>query len=309
MSSNDRFEVLLSTYNGMQYLEEQLASIESQTLGGVNLRVRDDGSTDATAPFLEKYSRERERVAFHRGENIGVVSSFLWLLDSIDQKTEWVAFCDQDDVWDDDKLRRAKDRLESCSRDIPAMYFSSVRLVDESGKVLGVTSPCKRMPGFFNALAENIAAGCTIVLNRSAIELLSKRKPNLDKILMHDWWMYLVVSAFGNVIYDETPTMDYRQHSNNVVGSSIGWAHWVERFARVRRRGRTQLVDQAQEFACAYGGEQLSPQNRKTFEEFIELGGSGSFVTRLRYSWGAPVYRQNVLDDVLMRVMIVLGWR
>jgi len=174
--------------------------------------------------------------------------------------------------------------------------------------VIGQTSPCKRTPGFLNALVQNVATGCTVVLNRAAIDLLANRNVNSTIIGMHDSWAYLVVSAFGKVVCDPEPSMDYRQHSDNVVGSSTGYSLWVKRLSRFRRRSRTQLVDRAKELIRVYGSD-LPADNKRVCQEFIERAGSSSTFSRFCYAWNAPVFRQNKLDDWLMRILIGLGWR
>ena len=308
MGNAEIVEVLLSTYNGQRYLGEQLESIESQTLNGVFLRIRDDGSIDGTVSALEDYSSERDWVSFHPGKNIGVIGSFMWLLESVSDATEWAAFCDQDDVWDRDKLERAVASLKDYPSEVPAMYFSAVRLVDESRTVIGRSSPCRGSVGFLNALTQNVATGCTIVLNRAAIDLLANRNVDVANIGMHDRWAYLVVSACGEVVCDPEPSMDYRQHADNVVGSRIGLERWNTRLSRFRVRSRTQLVDYAKELIRVYGDD-LPPENKRVCEEFIERAGASSALGRFQYAWRAPVFRQNRLDDGLMRVMIALGWR
>lgn len=306
--ADPHFEVLLSTFNGQRFLKDQLASIESQTVEGLRLRVRDDGSADETPAILEEYASGRNWVTFERGTNIGVVSSFMGLLDSVPEDTKWVAFCDQDDVWDNDKLQRAKKALEDISVEGPAIYFSSVRLVDESGTVIGQTQPCNKHAGFVNALVENVARGCTVVLNRAAIDLLVNRNVDHSRLVMHDWWAYLVVTVFGEVVCDPEPTMDYRQHAGNVLGASAGLERWKERLSRFRHRGGTELVDFARELVRVYG-EQMPPDNKRICEEFIEQAGSSSAFTRFWYALRTPVFRQSKLDNVLMRLLIVLGWR
>jgi hypothetical protein len=125
---------------------------------------------------------------------------------------------------------------------------------------------------------------------------------------MHDRWAYLVVSAFGEVVCDPKPSMDYRQHADNVVGSRVGLERWKNRLSRFRGRSRTELVDCANELVRVYGDD-LPPENKRVCEEFIERAGASSPFSRLRYAWSAPVFRQSRLDDGLMRMLIVLGWR
>jgi glycosyltransferase involved in cell wall biosynthesis len=308
MAADDIFEVLLSTFNGRRFLLAQLHSIESQTVEGVRLRVRDDGSTDGTTRLLEQYASEREWITLTCGGNLGAAGSFLRLLQDVGDDVNWVAFCDQDDVWDQDKLQRAKDALGGVAREVPAMYFSGARLVDETGIVIGTLPLYERQPRFLNGLCQNVATGCTIVLNRAAIDLFAKRNVDVTKIGIHDWWVYLVVTAFGEAVYDPTPSLDYRQHSANVIGSSSGIARWVNRLTRFRRQSRTALLDRARELMRVYADD-LSKEHLQITKEFVNGAGASSLAMRFRYALSAPIYRQGKLDDILMRILIALGWR
>ena len=70
------------------------------------------------------------------------------------------------------------------------------------------------------------------MINRAALELVTRRKVYSNEILIHDWWLYQVISAFGTVVYDTTPTIKYRQHGGNVIGSSSGARLWIDRIKR-----------------------------------------------------------------------------
>lgn len=296
--------VLLSTYNGARHLDEQLDSVLVQDVPGVlRVLVRDDGSRDGTIALLEDRARRDPRVVLDAGQNIGVVRSFHQLLADDRAEADYVAFCDQDDVWLPGKLARGIRTLERFGA-TPALYCARVALVDAALRPLGDSPPIQREPAFENALVENIATGCTIVMNAAARALLLSAWPD-RRVNMHDWWAYLVVSAFGHVVYDSEPCLLYRQHGGNVVGARVGWRLWVQRGARfLDGSHRTLASEQAEEFAARYGAR-LTARHRRTLERF--LAGRRSAARRLRYAATADVWRQRTIDSAILRCLYALG--
>ncbi|MBS3976029.1 MAG: glycosyltransferase family 2 protein [Syntrophomonadaceae bacterium] len=298
-----RVHVLLSTYNGQKYLEELMDSVLQQDYPELAMLIRDDGSTDETLRILEKYSSLKNVQILH-GKNIGVVRSFFSLLELSSPDAEYIAFCDQDDVWKKDKVARAVGILDRYSDNVPAMYCSRATLVDENLEILGLSQFYGREPAFGNALVQNIATGCTIIINNAARQLLLKKLPSAA--IIHDWWIYLVVSAFGKVYYDVESRILYRQHSANTIGEKSGFlAKWTKRAKRFLKLGRIPLVTkQANEFNKIYG-ESLPLDKKIMLDSFINQ--RSTFMGRLRYAFKGETYRQAKLDDLIFRVLIVLN--
>jgi len=301
-----RVQVLLSTYNGERYLKPLLESLASQEYKNIEILVRDDGSSDGTVRLLEEYALRRKKVKLVKGENLGVIRSFFELLRLSSPDVDYLAFCDQDDVWEKDKISRAVGFLNSLPKELPLMYCSRVFIADEQLNVVGISRIPRRGPSFRNALVENIAPGCTMVVNKVARDLILLETPNFENIRMHDWWVYLVVSAFGKVLYDEKPTILYRQHSANVVGVKIGLiARWKARFRRFRKYGRLRLLtEQAKEFRRIYG-HLLSDEKKRVLNRF--LNDRMSFTSRMKYALTCEVYRQSLIDDLILRALILLN--
>ncbi len=224
-------EVLLSTFNGVTYLRELLDSVRAQEYPDVTLSVRDDGSADGTLALVERSLSDRANVTITAGANLGAGDSFLTLLRAVSPSARFAAFCDQDDVWLPGKLSVAVKALEPF--DGPALYCSAVNLVGEDLTYIRVHRRCVKRPSFENALVENIATGCTIVLNRPAMDLLASRVPK--DFLMHDAWSYLVVSGCGYVVYDPIPRVLYRLHRSNAIG--VGQTLWAEWSGRISPAG------------------------------------------------------------------------
>lgn len=298
------FQVLLSTYNGAAYLKPQMDSLLSQD-ARVKILVRDDGSSDGTVAILREYEATHPEIEVVCGPNVGFAQSFLHLLALSSPTADYIAFCDQDDVWQPGKVSRAAHILGQYSKETPALYCSRLTVVDESLSVLGESRILKRELSFRNALVECPTPGPTIVINHAARKLLLERIPR--HIYSHDWWAYLVVSAFGKITFDLEPSILYRQHASNVVGTKVGFIRGLGvKIRRFWRIGKRQVVmKQAEEFLRLYGPA-LSAEQHRTLERFV--GSSRKrFLGRLGYACSCDVYRQSAFDSVVLRALVLLN--
>lgn len=297
--------ILLSTYNGSKFLREQLDSLYQQTYPNVRILVRDDGSMDSTRTLLKKEHAKGRITLFEGNSNLGVARSFFELLkNAATNKTEYVAFCDQDDVWYPEKVTRAVLRLADVSVGYPAMYCSRVEIVDERLAHIGYTMLPGKI-GFGNALVDCVTTGCTIVLNWAAVRLLGKNLPNSS--VMHDWWCYLVMSCFGKVIYDSTATLKYRQHDNNAIG--LAGNVYIQFIRRCHRffggcGGHLRMSTQASCMLSIFK-ERIPVTNRQVLENFI--AGKSSWWCRLQLALSSDIWRQKWLDNFLLRLLILLN--
>jgi glycosyltransferase involved in cell wall biosynthesis len=230
-----KLHILLSTYNGEAYLEELLDSILGQSYESIRVHIRDDGSTDSTVSILQRYQAKDDRISVELGSNIGVQASFFSLLESVADSTGYFAFCDQDDIWDSQKLEVAVNRIQASERPDSALYFSRLSCVDSQNRHLYDTV-IPRNPGVFNALVENSAIGCTCVFgNKLRSDFL---QGNPTHMIMHDWWMYLCAATTGDLIYDEVPRIRYRQHDNTATPREPGISRLKNRFRGLLKRLR-----------------------------------------------------------------------
>lgn len=297
-------EVVLSTYDGAAWLDAQIASILGQTHGTLRLSVRDDGSSDGTQTLLAEWAERDRRIVWRQGgRNLGPSGSFFRLLDGVGEDAVFAAFADQDDVWEADKLARAVDALSSLPAGLPGLYCARVVIVDEELRRRGLSPLPGRGPSLANALIENIAIGCTSVLNRAALELLRAEWPNPPA--KHDWWCYQVVSALGQVLYDPRPALKYRQHGGNATGA--GYTP-IDRFlGKVRRQldGEQSALrrHQAGELRRLFGNR-LSALDRALVADFLDS--AQGFPDRLRYALCGGVRRQHWLDNLAYRLLYVL---
>lgn len=237
--------VLVSTYNGEKYLEEQIISLTKQIDVDITIYARDDGSKDNTLRILEKW-RMNGILEWYQGDNLGPALSFMDLIKNA-PIADYYAFCDQDDIWDNDKLKVALEMLESYSQDEPGLYFSNKRLVNEQLETLEITNQNPKLT-LGSALIINPVTGCTQVINRKLLEII--KEYDNKNLHMHDGWIYRVCMAVrGNVIFDKNPHILYRQHANNVIGGRSTFSKKINRRIksafikeRIREREAKELI-------------------------------------------------------------------
>jgi glycosyltransferase involved in cell wall biosynthesis len=294
-----RVVVLMSTYAGERYVREQIASILDQLPGEGRLIVRDDGSPDGTADVVAGIADPR--ITLLRGENQGFVRSFLGLIAAAPADAEMVMLSDQDDVWLPDKIERAW-RVIGSSGAEPTLYCSRLRLVDQALRPIGLSPLWPRTPSFANALTENVVTGCTAALNPAAVRLL-RGHGDPSRIYFHDWWLYLVVSAFGRVRFDPQPTMLYRQHGQNAIGMGDGWRRYWAILRFLRKRNWVHIMfRQIQNFRAVYG-DALPAAQRQLLDSTFD---PANWRAVARLTLYPQRLRQTMVSDLLFRGILVL---
>lgn len=222
-------DVLLATWNGGRFLAQQLDSLFRQTVQDFRLVVRDDGSTDSTLEIVEQYrSRFPDRVVIQTNEcQVGACRSFATLAER--SVAPYVAFCDQDDIWREDRLAIGLAAAKSAEREYgigtPILVFSDLTLIGERNEMLNpsmwkLMRVNPRRADLGSLLVQNLVTGCTVLANRS---LLLRALPIPDDAIMHDSWLGLVAAAFGVLCPILEPTVLYRQHQRNAIGAKSPW--------------------------------------------------------------------------------------
>lgn len=238
--------VLMSTFNGICYIDEQIQSIISQKGIHTKLIIRDDGSNDGTVEYIKKNYPNIEVI---EGENLGYKKSFHTLL-NLAPEFEYYAFADQDDVWDKDKLLVAVNQIKDIS--VPAFYCSNLMLVNENMEEIGQLHKENeniRLDSA-SALVENLSYGCTLVFNNELRKIAQRKIPNY---VSHDGWINLVGLHFGTGIYDSTPHISYRQHGKNVLGGERSFIMvWRKRLNSFGKLGEHHRDNEAMEFYETY---------------------------------------------------------
>jgi glycosyltransferase involved in cell wall biosynthesis len=217
--------ILMGTMNGERFIVEQLDSLAAQTHRNWILYVSDDGSSDSTLQIVRWYQAQWPdgKLIIKEGPRRGFCINFLSIACDPNIKADYYAFCDQDDVWLANKLEEAVGQIIAnqvhCKKIFPYLYCGRTSYVSDNLAPIGI-SPLFVFPAKFrNALVQSIAGGNTMVFNQEAKLILEK--VGIVDVPSHDWWLYLLVSAVGgNVYYDKTPLILYRQHNNSIVGEN-----------------------------------------------------------------------------------------
>ena len=218
------FDIILSTYNGEKYLAEQLDSILNQTFNDWKLIIRDDDSTDSTLKIIQNYIDKfpNKITLIPSSGNLGPMLSFGELLKVSTSK--YVAFCDQDDVWLENKLSLFIEKMIETEKkypNTPILIHSDLFVVDKDlniinesfWKKLGLNPNIKSLSYY---LSSNNITGCSIVINDKLREIAT---PIPKEASMHDWWLALNASFFGVIEHISLQLIYYRQHNLNSVGA------------------------------------------------------------------------------------------
>ncbi len=297
--------ILMCTKNGAAFLDEQLKSIADQTHTNWSLTVSDDGSTDATVNILRRFADSHaQKTVVRNGPGKGVCANFLSLATDPTIDADYFAFSDQDDLWYKDKLQRALTWLATVPADVPALYCGRTELVSDDGRSYGFSPLFTRPIAFRNAIIQSLGGGNTMVFNKAAKRLL-ETTGNLE-VVLHDWWMYQLVSAVGGAIhYDAQPTLKYRQHPDNLIGSNRGWRARMVRI-RMMLKGRFRDWNTINIAALQRVPTHLiQPQNRLVLQLFAQAR-TASLLKRFYYLKRSGVYRQTWLDNIGLLVTTLL---
>jgi len=283
--------VLLTTFNGVRFLDEQLTSLYYQQGVDIEVMVNDDGSTDGTIEILDYWRAKGLIVSISQSRGLGATRAFLMLLQSCDRK-DFVAFCDQDDVWDKNKLVLQANSLDEST----PMMSTCLRLyIDEFGEVIGKSKNLRKLPSFVNSCFENIAPGNTVLLNNPAIKVINSLQN--PPVVHYDSWIYLLISTFGKVDLIPSYFVRYRIHLNNSVGLR------KNSFATTRKSIKNYLEQQT--FLLDEKLEYLSQNQRKHLIAISTLVKEKSLRKKLLLFSKLKIGRQSILDNLFFKFFML----
>ncbi len=295
--------IVLATYNGEQYLREQLDSILASEWKDLSVEICDDGSSDGTVGIAKEYAAKYPWIRLHRNkENYGYVKNFIEGIKR--SESPYIMLCDQDDRWNPDKISRTLARMKELEREVggerPLLVFTDAENYDsETGKSLGSFHKSSRLdPGRTDPahlLMENKCIGCTVMVNAAVLPYL-KTLP--AQVRVHDWWLALICTFFGNISYLPETTLQYRQHSGNMIGGS-GFFDYVK--DRLRNLGKQRAAiratfAQGKAFYQLFEGK-LQGEDREILAAFAGMEDAGAVRRRwymLRYGFCKSGSMRNV---------------
>jgi len=305
----DTVVILLATYNGESFLRAQIDSLFAQSHKNLRVLVRDDGSQDETMEILANYASTYPNIfQVMQGPNLGFVGNFLALIAAAPADAAAYFFCDQDDVWLSEKVASAC-RLMQTVPSGPVMYFGRLSVVDETLQPLYL-SPLLQRWSFGNALLESQVTGCTIAFNAEALQVLQDVKPRADRIVAHDWWIYLVMNALGTLVYDPEPHILYRQHGKNSLGAARSrFQQWQQRWNNFRqgRWAKRRPEPMVAHFLELYR-PRLRPEQVRLIEA-VSFRRRGFWSPLWLYMRGV-IWRHGTLNQgILLFMLLVPAWR
>ena len=219
----EKIDILLATYNGSKYLHEQLDSILSQSYGNINVIIRDDGSSDNTVMIIKEYEQKDNRVKLLSDNlgNLGFVRNFEKLMKN--STSEYLMFSDQDDIWYNNKVETSYKRIKAIEeingKSCPILVHTNSKIMNYETRTKSLfISDCAKNSSFENSFFNFFVQGSTMLINES---LKREALPFSKEVYLHDRYLHLIAEFIGIRAYIDMPTMDYRQHSNNEIGSRV----------------------------------------------------------------------------------------
>lgn len=302
-----RVAVLMAVRDGELFLVQQLASLARQRSVDVDLWISDDGSRDASLDIVRRAAATwgLGRVRLLDGPRQGFAENFRSLMTRAEIEADCYAFCDQDDVWEEDKLAHAVAWLETQPAHRPALYCSRTRIISCDGKTIDHSPLFSRAPSFRNAIVQSIAGGNTMVMNRAARNLLLEASRRTG-FVSHDWWCYLMVSgAGGSVHYCPDPRIGYRQHEDNLVGQNNTWRARMSRLHHLVR-GRFKDWNDKNIAGLELCEDLLTVDSRRVLAHFSDSR-RRKLPGRLLSLWRSGAYRQTAIGELGLYVACVIG--
>ena len=299
----DKVAIALATYNGEEYLEEQLESLNKQSYKEFICYIHDDGSKDCTKKIIKKYVEiypdTFKELVF---PSCGSAKMNFWeMMKRID--SEYLFFCDQDDVWLPNKVEIMVKQIEKYDRNVPCLLFCDMTVVDRK---LNIIAPsfihyagfdCRRVH-LNELIPQNVAAGCGMVINQ-ALKHEALKCPKVDLIRMHDWWLMLAAVCTGEIHFVNKQLQLYRQHGNNSLGAvrGNGFNAAMNRCKRLLtgiqiRQTRLRIINhqtQASQLYIYYGRKKENDNIIIFFRDITKLGKTKRILGYIKYK----IFRNN----------------
>ena len=300
--NNKKVAILMSTYNGEKYIKEQIESLIHQTYNNFYIYIRDDGSKDNTISRIKEIQRNHDNIVLIEAENVGFIKSFFELL-NLCSDADYYAYCDQDDVWMEDKIERAVSFLNRTDSNKPALHFSNSDYYDENMNYLA-TAKKEKVYNFRHSLVECVTQGMTMVINNKTRELIIKDTPKT--CLFHDWWTYMVCSGIGQIVYDDKSLVKYRRHNKSVTVEGRTQIDLL--IFRIKSfiigDSLKKIKEQIIEYDRFYYN-QLSEENKKLIKLFTNK--KYSLKNALKKVLYPERFRRKFLDEINIRFLFLIG--
>ena len=213
--------ICMTTYEpNEEFLGAQLRSIQEQSYQDWECLICDDHSSESTLSVIERLCQEEPR--FHllkNPDNVSFYLNFERCLRNVPRDSQFIALCDQDDVWHPDKLQRLLQEFDNST----SLVYSDMRLVDAKEEVLSDTYWSDRTNNYSKLdvlMVANTITGASSLFRASLLDLILPFPERIGDAY-HDHWIALVAFLGGDIRYVDEPLYDYRQHGNNIIGQTV----------------------------------------------------------------------------------------
>jgi len=291
---SEKILILMATYNGERFIQDQLESIAGQIHRNWELWVRDDGSTDNTLSIVREFAAihpGQVRIVEDNGKGLGPCQNFGRLMEIAvkESDAEFIALSDQDDVWVPEKLQIELEKICSLDSGKAALVFGDLEIVDAALKSVhpsfwkheGLKPENALRP--LCLLQRNVVTGCTVLFNRKLLEFAT---PIPKEVPIHDWWLALHASIFGQIAYIDRPLVKYRQHGANSIGAQGRWKEKIWRYllhpVSVIRARWSAHRDQARQAKMLLDKMERDHHLYSSIELFVKIR-NGSFWSRVKH--------------------------
>ncbi len=318
-----RIAILMATYNGAKFIREQIESIQKQTWRDWHLIIRDDGSGDLTPAIIEAFAEQDKRISLltDTKKNKGPAENFFTLsAHALKSGYEYFMYADQDDVWRKDKIELSISSMrkveEEHGKQYPLLIHTDMQVTDDALNIIHQSHMRYRGGHHTNKrsmntlLVQNFVTGCSMACNRALLILAT---PAPGYTIMHDWWLALCASLYGEIIYRSERTLLYRQHDMNRIGAHRHkyipnpfrlnlptlWTNGRRHFENKIRQARTlrNLADIR---------TSPIPQNEETLERFLFIYNTRNTTKRLIRTYRTHLDNQTgMIRKLIMLTYIV----
>ncbi len=303
--------VLMSTYNGEEFLREQIDSVLEQIDVDAKLLIRDDGSCDRTCEIIEEYAEIYPNKVMiccaEKGANLGYNKSFFLLLkyanEVLENEFDFLAFSDQDDVWKEDKLVKACEKMDGL--DDEAVYFSQKIIVDSVLKPIG-EDLCNYHGVFEDFYDRSNASGCTMVINRKYIDTLADQEL-LECPYTYDSYIYRSAIVCGyHICYDSESFIYYRQHGGNAIGAWKKEERWYQKFKKynVIFAPKEHFYQKCAAYILEHNKKGASENNAEKVKLLLDY--DGNFIHKINLMWSYWLQSKSDLNRKLIIEMRML---
>ena len=303
--------IILSAFNGEKYIAEQIESIMSQSFIDFDLYIHDDGSSDSTAQIINEFANKYENIKIIVDKKgLKYPSCFIEMLKNI-QGYRFYAFCDQDDVWEKDKLLEAIQCLNTKDNSCPVLYYSAVNYTDSKLNFIRSSRFAERKNEICKLSLQQLlfggeAMGMTFVFNELAKKALIKAN---ETRAYKDWFLKIYCAACGEVYYNSNPSAKYRRHDTAVTNASnpsgklgryLGQIKEIFLSSNSFEEQRNILPYVKENYLLDIKGENLSLVLLFTSKKTI--------LTQLKKTFWLKRYRKKIVDELGYRMAFAI-WK